>query len=505
MQLRIVLTLTFVTLQAVLSGCATLGRDPGGQAIWVRSDPPGAEIEVDGRNLGTTPAYVIVPRERTPKLYLSRDGYQKKIKVETRYRWQASFFSNLVFYIFAPVGWGVDLISGRAWNPKDPDVINMRPDGDTKKYVLSPVENVAVAPPEADSLALSNAALPLLQRAIALRSKAAKPPYSVVPFESTVGRFLKRGYDFDGIGSYDDERMLYERLTSNAAGASNDGRSAGEPVDAVWSSTLESQKDGLHLDAKLTDLRTQQKIDELHIVTEPQGTLSRTYEKGRRLFGLPNSVTVSLASQQFVFERGSFGNVSLAPIQDNEWWEKGLSYLSAVSITNIPAYRPGRSGRWMFSFYPVARVSRRTLVARGAADVDGQTFSRWLLGVGYGPELGYQVERSYFYFNLFLNGAWSRLDWRYNGREESLSKASILTSTEFGYLYSFSDFWSLRLFVTTTSENADIWKEALARTSNAAIPYTGQNEAIANVTSVGLSLGFSFEPLLVRGFTVREK
>lgn len=478
-----------VALAVAMSGCATMGRDSNAQAVWVRSDPPGADIKVRGQTVGQTPLYVLVPRIHSPKLVLSRDGVDKEVKLETRYRWQASFFSNLVFYIFAPVGWLVDLIDGRAWNPQDPPVVSFRKPGDKRDYTLPYPDAVAIAPPMASSLTISNAALPALQEAIEARKQKLNVDYSILPYDSTLSLFLKRGYDFDGQGGYDDQRMLFETLDA----------------DAVWLSTLKSTGAGLQLDAKLEDKRNRQKIDEVHLLldTEP-GFLARTYERGRHLFGLPNAVTVSLSSQEFRFDRGNYGSVLLTPIEAKEWWQQGLSYLNALSITSIPAYRAGRSGRWQFSLFPVVRVSRRELIARGPSDVDGQTFARWWVSLGYGPELGYQVNRSYFYVNVLFNEVWTEISWRYRGRISSTTSMSMQPSSEFGYLYSLNDVWSLRGFVNVTGENESAWQDALTQTSSSVFPYTGQAPGIANVTTVGVSVGFSFEPYIVRRYREKE-
>lgn len=486
---RVLISLLLAAASCLESGCATMAQDAAGQAIWVRTDPPGANIKVRGDMVGQTPLYVIVPRMPNPKLYLSRDGIEKEVAIKTRYRWQASFFSNFIFYVFAPAGWLIDLLTGRAWAPEDPPMISFRKPDDKKIYLLSYPDAVAIAPPLASSLPLSDASLPILQQAIESRRRQLAAYYSVLPYESTLSLFLKHGFDFDGDGNYDDERMVFERLDA----------------DAIWRSTLISMDDGLHLDARLEDKRNHQTIDELHILLDTPSWASEAYETGRRLFGLPNAVTVSLSTQNFTVDRSPNNPVTLQPSNEGEWWRKGLSYLSAVSITNIPSYRPGRSGRWQFSLYPVLRVSHRDFIATGAADLDGQTYSRWLVALGYGPELGYQVHRSYFYSNLIFSEAWTQVSWRFNETDSSTTNFAPLVSGEAGYIYSLSEFWNLRLFFNASAENGDTWKDAVSRTSKQGLPASSKTDNIANISTVGISVGYSFEPLLVRGFREKEK
>ncbi len=488
------LTRLFITLLLGVAsafgtmGCATIGLDPGGQAVWIRSDPPGANVQINDEEVGETPVYAVVPRSIYPKLYLSRDGVRKEVHVETRYRWQASFFSNLVFYVFAPIGWAVDLLDGRAWNPQDPAVVSFRKPGDHKAYPLPYPEAVAIAPPMADSLARSDAALEIMQREAEAMRERRGAHYSILPYESTAPLFLKRGFDFDGQGSYDEHRMLFAALDA----------------DAVWNSKLTSKDDGLHLDAILEDKRTREPVDEFHLLVDASEGVAESYEHGRRLFGLPNAVSVALTSQTFNIDHDPLGQVLLRPADDRSWWQQALSYLNAVSITNIPSYRSGRSGRWQLSAYPLLRVSHRDFVARGSQDIDGQDFSRWLVALGYGPELAYQFARSYIYGNIFGNVAWSEISWTARQRKFSETNASLLISTELGYVYSISDVWSVRLFTNAAAENNDGWQKALSQASTSAQIFKIKEDAVPTILTTGISIGYSFEPLLVRGFHVKR-
>jgi hypothetical protein len=59
-----------VVFGAALSGCAAY------QNVGVESDPPGAQIYLDGKLVGTTPKQVRVSRERDHMVYLKREGYR---------------------------------------------------------------------------------------------------------------------------------------------------------------------------------------------------------------------------------------------------------------------------------------------------------------------------------------------------------------------------------------------------------------------------------------------
>ena len=472
-----------------LNGCATIGHDGRNQAVLIQSTPPGADINLDGKLVGQTPMYVFVPREKQPELSLSRDGETKKVELTTKYRWGASFFSNLVFYVGAPVGWLIDYATGSAWNPQDPKVVSFKNDkavsldDESLDDELPPIKSVAIAPPHADSLELSNAAIPVLKEAIGERQMLLQ--YKLLPYEQSLPQFLHRGYDFDASGDGDEKRFLYQSLNT----------------EGVWHSTFVRDGDSMKLRAQLEDTRTRTIADEFDIKLDPSDERSRAYAQGFNLFSLPNAVTFSSSTQYFTYERPNAGTISLQAADANLWWQKGLQYLSALSITNLPMYRPDRSGHWSVNFFPLFRISRRDLVANGSMEIDGQNFTRWMGAIGYGPEVGYQVGKHYFYLDGILNATWTDISWRQGGVDSGVTKTGFQTSLEFGYVYLLSDIWSLRLFAASFPENSEAWREALYRTSQGAIG--GQAEGAANNSSAGISIGFNFEPFLVRTF--REK
>jgi hypothetical protein len=472
-----------------LSGCATIGHDASNQAVLVQSDPPGAEITLDGKVVGSTPMYVLVPREKNPKLTLSRDGIEKRADLKPKYRWGASFFSNLVFYVAAPVGWVVDMVSGAAWNPQDPEVVSLKKGEEdpanevTLEEILPPLTAIAIAPPRAESLELSNAAIPVIEDAISERKGFSG--YHILPYEQSLPLFLARGFDYDGNGSEDEKRMLYQSLNANG----------------IWHTNFVRDGDSMKLEAELEDTRTHQITDEFDLLLDPSDERSKAFAQGFNLFTLPNAVTFSLSTQYFTYDRPGAETVSLQAADLGYWWQKGLQYLSQISITNLPVYRPDRAGRWSLNFIPVLKISRRDLIANGAADVGGQEFLRWLGTVGYGPELGYQVGRHYLYADLNLNAVWTDISWSHAGQDYSVTKGALQTSLEIGYLYSINDIWSLRVFASSFPENSEAWGEALRKSSTKS--QVSQQEGVANNSTIGISVGFSYEPFFVRTF--REK
>ncbi|MEM6326145.1 MAG: PEGA domain-containing protein [Bacteroidota bacterium] len=103
------LALAIVLVAPALTGCGTLlnGRY---QNIPIYSTPSGAEIEIDGRVIGTTPAAFNFRRGRTYIVVLRKDGYEQTMALIRRRVDALPFVLNLgvPFYI----GYGVDFTNG---------------------------------------------------------------------------------------------------------------------------------------------------------------------------------------------------------------------------------------------------------------------------------------------------------------------------------------------------------------------------------------------------------
>ena len=101
-----------LTLTAFLysTGCASTveGRH---QAVAVNSDPPGAEVIVDGADLGTTPAVINLARHHDHSIRLDKPGYvpYEITTTSTLSNWgwaylPAAIFPPAIFVLFADDG-----------------------------------------------------------------------------------------------------------------------------------------------------------------------------------------------------------------------------------------------------------------------------------------------------------------------------------------------------------------------------------------------------------------
>lgn len=97
---------------ALLSGCCTIISGTS-QEIPINSDPTGAKIQLDGKEIGTTPTTLTIPRSTTAHtLLLTKDGFEPKTETLTPGA-NGWMFLNIPFTLF--VGVLVDAIDGAGY------------------------------------------------------------------------------------------------------------------------------------------------------------------------------------------------------------------------------------------------------------------------------------------------------------------------------------------------------------------------------------------------------
>jgi hypothetical protein len=102
-------TLIFMGLILItlMSSCATL-ISKSSQTIKIVSDPPGAEVVINGINKGQTPVDVDVKKElQGQPIELKKEGYE--IKTFTP---QRKFDTTALLNIFVPIGFIIDAVTG---------------------------------------------------------------------------------------------------------------------------------------------------------------------------------------------------------------------------------------------------------------------------------------------------------------------------------------------------------------------------------------------------------
>ena len=461
----------------ILGGCASMRQHATETAIVVRTEPPGASILVKGKVVATTPAYIALDRSHKSEFSLLTANGIQTVPVKTHYRWLQSFAANLIFYVFAPIGWTIDTISGTAWELESPPVlpVQLAVEDARRAAQPKPPKVVAIAPPLADQIALSDVGGRAIQSVLDSRKKN----YRVLPFEKTLQTFLNAGYDYDGAPQDNDRNWLYYSLG----------------VSSVFESTIETEGDHLRLRSQERDLNSETISKSFDLSFDPEGDFGRIYTKNvwwSRL--LPDTAAIDFVSSQIRVTNGD-KTYDLAPSSQEDWLATSSRYLGALNITSLPPRRYGRAARFTFTLVPVVRVSRKQVTAddlpgENAADESDQTFTRWLVTAGYGPEFGWQVSRHYLYVNIIPVFYWSQIAWKVGDQKHSVTNTAAQASVELGYIFYLSQHWNLRLFTRTQNEDASGWSEALSNR----LPGGATATTSVSLNVSGLSVGYRFEP-----------
>ena len=396
------------------------------------------------------------------------------VPLKKSYRWKQSFFPNLLFLTFAPVGWLVDLVSGAAWEAKSPPPLKVRltPADQALAREPKPKDVIAIAPPLTDQINLSDTG------GEAIEAKLKRSNAEVIPYQTSLSTFLANDYDYDGAPEQENRAALYHSLG----------------VNKIYESTVVPEDDHFILKARERNVHTGTLHSGFQVRLEPEGAIDRVYTKNvwwSRI--LPNTLAFDFVDTKIQLER-SGKTYDLKNSDSDAWWDVTMRYLSALNITSLPSRRYGRAARWAFSLVPVLRVSRREVIAPDLpltrpGDSSEEKYTRWLLSGGYGGEVGWQVSRHYLYLNAAPVLYWSEISWKTGVQERSVTNHGLQITSEIGYILYFNTNWHARFFTRSQQEDAVGWSEAL----NERLPNTA-DATTASLLYSGISIGYRFEP-----------
>lgn len=113
-------------LATTLSSCATVINGTH-QRVPISSSPTGAEVDIDGYYVGSTPTTVSITRKDSHLITLTKQGYEESV-VRLNPQLSAAVAGNIIAGGF--VGWGVDAVTGSQYYlaPETVDV-NLQPAG----------------------------------------------------------------------------------------------------------------------------------------------------------------------------------------------------------------------------------------------------------------------------------------------------------------------------------------------------------------------------------------
>jgi hypothetical protein len=100
----------FFILVISMSSCATIFTGSK-QTVQVNSNPPGAQIEVNGISRGVTPSPVVLKKGKEGEtITLKLDGYEDKT-----FRPTTVFNAVAIINLSNLIGWGIDIGTGAIW------------------------------------------------------------------------------------------------------------------------------------------------------------------------------------------------------------------------------------------------------------------------------------------------------------------------------------------------------------------------------------------------------
>jgi hypothetical protein len=458
-----------------LSACTTISRDFA-QVVRIDSSVPRSKVVVDGKLEGFTPGYFEVRRGHSPIVEVG----DREVLISTRYRWSRSFWSGLIFSVYAPVGWLTDLLTGNAWDLEDVAVKTTNDESANRATKL--IKTVAIAPPRAESIEVSDNAGGRLYETLKENSGETK----VLRYQDTLPKFLEYEYVFD-IHSADrgQSRRLYSEIGA----------------DVIFESTVSEENGQIFLKANELDVVTGEKkagpkilLSDAEVSRKVPGTnINLGTSWWSRL--LPNTLGVDFVNERLQIELASTGLVyELKPVNSEEWWATGLRYISSINISNTPDRRREFGSKWIFSAVPALRLSRRNVKAADLPIPSGSfverdpEFVRWIVSGGYGLQIGYLSGRHYVYMDLIPTFSWNQVSWRQNGTFRSATRTAMGSQAEIGYNYNWRNNWLLKLFSRSQLEVTEVWKDALSSRLG-----TTQYPVNASTNLSGFTIAYQFD------------
>lgn len=467
---RVVLLISFL----FLSACATF-RSPD-QVISVNSSPPGADILLNGKKVGTTPDLVKIDRKFHQKLEVRDGSGSKEISMYGGYRFKGSFWPNFAFLTLAPVGWVVDIVTGSAWEYDSHYDVSF--DGKTTKKIKTERMKLAIAPPQSDYSMLSDELGEKLEADLRL----AFPQYDIVPYKSSMKVFAHDDFDYDRSKS----AKPWPDVFYNSK------------ADVVFSSYVELEDDATHVTGQVFDGYSENPSDEkkFQFTKNKISTMSKVegYEKRPVYFYvLPNTVAADFEdSTTNVTVNGK--DYTSTPQSSDDFWGKVSRYLSVVALRRYQPPIKDKVSHWRLTFIPSVTLSHSKQRFEESPELQDLEFTLSHIDAAYGPQYTFFTGMWSFYGSLAGAIAYDKLKIDDGVRTEDYGKGNLGVSLEAGITYFFTPKWSARFAVRSVGSNEELWKKAI-------IDSTGQNYRVESptVTTAGLSIGYTFSDYIHPG------
>jgi hypothetical protein len=451
-----------------LSACATSGRNY--QQVGIETTHPGVKVYYHGEMVGVTPTFVALERQRKDEIEL-RDGNNiKKIELRGKYRWGRSFYGNLLFLSYAPVGWVTDLLTEDAYEQPS----RLKYDfGESKTSTESNErKKIAIAPP----LSIHpNVTDEIGSHITKVLQKKLGPQYNVIDYDVTREQFNDEDVDYDREIDPEDEADLY----------------GGLGVKEIFFSKIDLTGDDVIVRGARKNFFQSAKSEkiELNIKSADIASTKNLVWAGadNKIFQwLPNAVSIESVRSNTDL-RINMQEYSASDAETENFLDEVTKYTSALGIRYIrpPSNREG--WHYRFAMVPTASLSYNREVFEQLGLLQDLEFTRWHLDAGYGPSFNYGNKKWNFYFNLIPIVSYNQIEassTQYGG-SYSADKTSIEFSTEAGWTYFLGPHWHIRFFAKNAGVDTDLWEDIIFKS-------TGINTIVDSSTVVisGVSVGY---------------
>lgn len=458
---------------SLLSGCATMTDRSRHQYVYIQSQPEGAKIIDDGQLLGTTPAIVRLHRAKGYLLELQEGHEKKELSLETKYSWNESFFRGLIFTSYAPIAWLTDVLSGDSWTYLDPEPVEFgRARGEKPPPPV--VKAIAIAPPLANSVKLSDEAAEYWSQQL----PHLYPHARILDYHDNLKVFQEYGFEFDGQTSdIQEQRELFDELKAST----------------IFVSKVDESAEGVNLEGDLLDPLGQHSETHRKVGTKPLPTeyVNRSwYERHYDWIQIvPNTIGIELSNSNVELNSNNTTYMS-ANTGSNSDFINSLSYLQSIAISRLQPPRMDGSSRWRFQLVPGGTLSYKHIFFPEFSNLADVEFKFLQVGIGFGPEVGWQSGRHYIFWQLIPIMAWSQIQWQnpLNGSQQTMSEGVLSLVSQLGYLFFINEHFSIRLFTKGTSASPALWNSVISRINPVAPEVTSPQEV-----SVGVAFGYTFD------------
>ena len=457
----------------LLEACTTFGGHT--QRMKIATEPEGAEIIYNGKDMGKTPAFVDIRRAKESYITLEHPGYATLNRgLSSTYRWGDSFAANFAWFFWGqPVASTIDLLTDTCW---EYDRLGVIPLG-TSTFIppkLRP-EIIAIAPPDARFELLSDEIGLRLQKDAASRF----PGSQIFPFGQTHSIFQSYSYTNSDKPDADNIDNLYDHLKATH----------------VLASEVQKEKDGVSVKTTLVDIYTDQRTPAF---TEyiPSSELKNSEASAKNfvaglLDSVPNLFTIDLdtPSSNIDIETASGTNTFLGVSNPSNDF---IQYMSTLGIRSVRPPKVVHGVKGVFRFVPALTFTYDQFqfvnsVNGGANPFSGYTFDWYTFYAGFGPEGGLDTNIGYFYLDLIPAYALNWITGSGNGQQSSVRTTDFTLDAELGYQMFASSRINIRLFVRSLNVPNDAFNNLLPG-------LTGQSVSVSSATRnlAGLSVGYYF-------------